>query len=80
MPNNTSANASANFAHQRITQADIAERVRHLVGDASDAAEKMSSAAVAAAVAVGTGAVLAAFLAGRRRGRKRTTIVEVIRA
>lgn len=65
---------------QRITQADITERVRQLVGGAGDAAEQVSSAAVAVAAAVGTGLVLAAFLFGRRRGRKRSTIVEVIRA
>ena len=64
----------------RITQADITERVRKLVGGAGDAAEQMSSAAVAAAVAAGTSLVLAAFLFGRRRGRKRSTIVEVVRA
>ena len=65
---------------QRITQADITARVRQLVGGAGDAAEQMSSTAVAVAAAVGTGLVLAAFLFGRRRGRKRSAIVEVIRA
>ena len=66
--------------NQRITQADITARVRQLVGGAGDAAEQLSSAAVAVAAAVGTGLVLAAFLFGRRRGRKRSTIVEVVRA
>ncbi len=65
---------------QRITQADITARVRQLVGGAGDTAEQLSSAAVAVAAAVGTGLVLAAFLFGRRRGRKRSTIVEVVRA
>lgn len=65
---------------QRITQADITDRVRQLVGGAGDAAEQVSSAAVAVAAAIGTGLVLAAFLFGRRRGRKRSTIVEVVRA
>ncbi len=63
----------------RITPADISERVRGLLGGAGDVAEEMSSAAVAAAAAVGTGLVLAAFLFGRRRGRRRSTVVEVIR-
>lgn len=65
---------------QRITQADITARVRQLVGGAGDTAEQLSSAAVAVAAAVGTGLVLAAFLFGRRRGRKRSTIVEIVRA
>ena len=70
----------ADAEDQRITQADIAARARQLVGGAGDAAENLSSAAVAVAAAVGTGLVLAAFLFGRRRGRKRSTIVEVVRA
>ena len=64
---------------QRITPADITDRVRQLVGGAGDAAEQLSSAAVAVAAAVGTGLVLAAFLFGRRRGRKRSTVVEIVR-
>ena len=75
--------ADNDFGHaedQRITQADITARVRQLVGGAGDTAEQLSSAAVAVAAAVGTGLVLAAFLFGRRRGRKRSTIVEIVRA
>ena len=64
---------------QRITPADISDRVRHLIGGAGDAAEQVSSAAVAVAAAVGTGLVLAAFLFGRRRGRRRSTMVEIVR-
>lgn len=73
-------NNFGNAEDQRITQADITARVRQLVGGAGDTAEQLSSAAVAVAAAVGTGLVLAAFLFGRRRGRKRSTIVEVVRA
>lgn len=62
-----------------ITPADISERARRLVGGAGDAAEQLSSAAVAVAAALGTGLVLAAFLFGRRRGRRRRTIVEIVR-
>lgn len=64
---------------QRITPADISDRVRQLVGGAGDAAEQVSSAAVAVAATVGTGLVLAAFLFGRRRGRRRSTLVEIVR-
>ncbi|WP_420443772.1 hypothetical protein [Candidatus Poriferisodalis sp.] len=64
---------------QRITSQDISDRVRQLIGGAGDAAEQVSSAAVAVAAAIGTGLVLAAFLFGRRRGRRRSTIVEVVR-
>ncbi len=73
-------NDFADAEGRHITRADITEKVRQLVGGAGDAAEQISSAAVAVAAAVGTGLVLAAFLFGRRRGRKRSTIVEVVRA
>lgn len=63
----------------RITPSDISDRVRQLIGGAGDAAEQVSSAAVAVAAAVGTGLVLAAFLFGRRRGRRRSTLVEIVR-
>ena len=64
---------------QRITPADISDRVRQIMGGAGDAVEQVSSAAVAVAAAVGTGLVLAAFLFGRRRGRRRSTLVEIVR-
>ena len=76
--NSTHHHATA-ASGERITPADIAERVRGLLGGAGDAAEEMSSAAVAAVAVVGTGLVLAAFLFGRRRGRRRSTVVEVVR-
>ena len=65
---------------QPITPADISERVGHLVGGAGEAAEQLSSAAVAVAAAAGTGLVLAAVLFGRRRGRRASTLVEIVRA
>ncbi|WP_419841411.1 hypothetical protein [Candidatus Poriferisodalis sp.] len=64
---------------QRITPSDVSARVRDLLGGAGDTVEQVSSAAVAVAAAVGTGLVLAAFLFGRRRGRRHSTFVEVVR-
>lgn len=71
--------AKSGAGDDRITPSDISERVRQIVGGAGDAAEQVSSAAVAVAAAVGTGLVLAAFLFGRRRGRRRSTLVEIVR-
>lgn len=73
-----SATAPGSDPH-RITPSDISDRVRQIIGGAGDAAEQVSSAAVAVAAAVGTGLVLAAFLFGRRRGRRRSTLVEIVR-
>ncbi len=64
---------------QRIAPSDISGRVREIMGGAGDTVEQVSSAAVAVAAALGTGLVLAAFLFGRRRGRRRSTLVEVVR-
>lgn len=64
---------------KRVTPADIERRLRELVGGASDSVEEMSSAAFAKAAVVFTALLLAAFLFGRRRGRKKTTSVEVVR-
>jgi len=76
---NTGPKTGSGTNGQRITPSDISDRVRQIMGGAGDAAEQMSSAAVAVAAAVGTGLVLAAFLFGRRRGRRRSTLVEIVR-
>ncbi|WP_419853418.1 hypothetical protein [Candidatus Poriferisodalis sp.] len=76
---NWGTGAGSSTDGQRITPSDISDRVRQLIGGAGDAAEQVSSAAVAVAAAVGTGLVLAAFLFGRRRGRRRSTLVEIVR-
>lgn len=62
-----------------ITRDDLEAKFRELQRDVDDTAEQaMGMAVVAGAVAVV--AVLAvAFVIGRRRGRKRTTVVEVRR-
>ncbi len=64
---------------ENITPADIENRLRETMGGASDSVEEMSSAAFAKAALVLVGLVLAAFIFGRRRGRKKTTTVEVVR-
>ncbi|HCB33761.1 MAG TPA: hypothetical protein DEP66_06995 [Acidimicrobiaceae bacterium] len=63
----------------RTTPSDIERRIRDVVGGAGDTVEEMSSAAIAKAAVGLTALLLAAFLFGRRRGRKKTTTVEVVR-
>ena len=70
---------SATTTDKRITKADIEAKLEELRGgvDAGvDQARNISKAV--AAVAVGA-IVVVAFLYGRRRGRKRQTIVEIRR-
>lgn len=63
----------------RVTADDLEDRLRKLVGNASASVEEHSAALVVPVVAAVVGVVLLAFLFGRRRGTKRTTVVEVVR-
>ena len=62
-----------------VTRADIENKLRQIRGEVDSTAR----AAVPIGLAVGAVAVAAvvgvAFLLGRRRGRKRTTVVEIRR-
>jgi hypothetical protein len=65
---------------RRITREDLEAKFAQLRGTTSSSTEQ---ARVAGAAALGVMAVLLVLLAyvlGRRRGRKRRTIVEVVRA
>jgi len=63
----------------RITRDDIESKFRELQGEVDEGAEKAKSyALIVGAVAV-VAVVGIAFLVGRRRGKKRSTIVEVRR-
>ncbi len=63
----------------RITRDDIVGKLRDIQGDVV-AVEQDARSMVATAVAVGIGVVVvAAFLLGRRRGRRRSTFVEIRR-
>jgi hypothetical protein len=66
-------------ARSHITRADLEHKMRELQGEV----ETVGSTAKSYAVIVGGVAVVAvvgvAFLIGRRKGKKRTTVVEVRR-
>jgi hypothetical protein len=64
---------------KRITRDDIETKLREIAGPVEDNVEKAQSMAVAVGVAVGAALVVAAFLYGRRRGKKRTPVVEIRR-
>ena len=63
----------------RITRDDIEAKFRELQGDATETVDDAKSVAVTAAIAVGVVVVAAVFLLGRRRGRRKSTIVEIRR-
>ena len=63
----------------RVSRDDIEAKLREIQGDVQDAGRAGAQVAIVAGAAVVVGVVALAFLLGRRRGRKRTTIVEVRR-
>lgn len=63
----------------RITRDDIESRFRQLTSEVDDRAEAARSTALAVGAAVAAVVVVGVFLLGRRRGRKKTTFIEVRR-
>lgn len=59
-----------------VSRDDLERKAQELVGAVDDTREAAQNTAVLAAVAVGV-AVAAAFIIGRRRGRRKKTVVEV---
>jgi len=62
-----------------VTRADIESKLREIRGVTDDTTEVAQEAAKPVLVALGVAVVIGAFLLGRRRGRKRSTIVEIRR-
>ncbi len=63
----------------RITRADLEDKFRELEGGARDQAEAARSTVVTAGVVAALLLLLLAFLLGTRKGRKRSTVVEIRR-
>jgi len=72
-------NAQPETMHRPIERRDIEAKIRELHGGVEDTAQAASSKLVTVGAVVVVGVVAVAFLLGRRKGRKRTTIVEVRR-
>jgi hypothetical protein len=63
----------------RITRDDIEARFRELNGDVGSEVEAVRPQLLTVGAAVAVAVLAVAFLAGRRRGRKRSAVVEVRR-
>jgi hypothetical protein len=63
----------------RITRDDLERKFRELEGEVTESKEKVASTVLAIGAGVLVVVVAVAFLMGRRRGKKRTTVVEVRR-
>jgi tetrahydromethanopterin S-methyltransferase subunit D len=65
--------------HQPVTRADIEAKLAQIKGVTDDTTEVAEGAAKTGLVVAAIGVVIVAFLLGRRRGHKKSTIVEVRR-
>jgi hypothetical protein len=63
----------------QVTPDDIEGKLREIRGEAGEVAESGRNYALVAAVATAVAVVAVAYLFGRRKGKKRTTVVEVRR-
>jgi hypothetical protein len=62
-----------------ISRNDLESKLRELQGDVEETAQAATSTLVTVGAVVLVGVVAVAFLFGRRKGRRRTTVVEVRR-
>lgn len=64
---------------QKISRDDIEAKLREIQGEVDETAESAKGIAIAVGAVVAVGVLAAVFLLGRRRGRAKSTIVEVRR-
>lgn len=69
----------ASSSPRPIDRDDLEAKLRELQGGVTETKESVMATAVAVGAVVAVGVVAVAFLLGRRRGRRRTTVVEVRR-
>ena len=65
--------------HKPITRADLEAKIRDITGDVSSTVETARGIGVAVAVGAGVLFVVSAYWLGRRKGRKRRTVLEIRR-
>lgn len=64
---------------QPIQRGDLEAKMRELQGEVTETRQAATSTLVTVVAVVAVGVVAMAFLMGRRKGKKRTTVVEVRR-
>jgi hypothetical protein len=70
---------SAAQAEDQVTTKDIETKLRQIQGQFEQTAESARSGLVAAGIAGAVILVTVAYVLGRRRGRRRSTVVEIRR-
>ena len=64
---------------ETISRDDIEAKFRELTGDLNNTAQRMSRIAVAAGAAAIVVLLIIVFVIGRSKGRKKTTMIEIVR-
>jgi hypothetical protein len=77
--NDTKPTTNGHRQRSPITRDDIEAKLRDLTGDVSSTVETARGIGVAVAVGAGVLFVVSAYWLGRRKGRKRRTVLEIRR-
>jgi len=64
---------------EHVSRADIEAKLREIRGEVDETSSSAKPYALVAAVAIGVAVVALAYTLGRRKGRKKTTVVEIRR-
>ena len=64
---------------RRITRGDIEAKLRDMRGEVQETAEAVKTPILAIAGSVAAAVIVVAFLLGKRRGRRKSTVVEIRR-
>jgi len=70
---------SIDTADRKITRDDIESKLRELQGEVGERADAAKVPALAIAVGVAVVTIAAAYLLGRRKGKRRQTVLEIRR-
>lgn len=70
---------AAHAHHEPITRDTLEAKLRELEGGVSETKASATSTLITVGAIVAVGVIAIAFLAGRRKGRRRSTVVEVRR-
>ena len=72
-------NAEPQTLHRPIQRRDLEAKFRELQGDVEDTYQSATNTLLTVGAVVAVGVVAVAYLLGRRKGKKRTTLVEIHR-
>ena len=75
----TSATKAATEKQEPVTRDDIESKLRQLRGEVTDVGNASKGYVIAAGVVLAAGLLAGAYLLGRRKGKRRTTVVEIRR-